>query len=118
MNIEENYEEFSILFDKLSDDIKYNLLEDSIIKRANITDIKMNDELSLAILKKYESYIFVINEPLTDIQNIKKYLETSDDRRGRNRKYRIAGTTETEHLGTTTTRPQQQETKDGRKGIE
>lgn len=88
MNIEENYEEFSTLFDKLSDDIKYNLLEDSIIKRANISNIKMDDELAFAILKKYESYIFVVNEPLTDIQNIKNYLETSDDRRGRNSKYK------------------------------
>jgi hypothetical protein len=91
---DENFEEFSNLYDRLSDDVRISLLEDSIIKRINIELKKkvfpenkmLSNNLTLGILRKYNKFIFAVNEPLTDIRKIKNHLETSGDRRGRVRK--------------------------------
>ena len=91
---EENFEEFSVMFDKLKDDVKINLLEESIIKKINMeTDsevykenLNLTDVISNAIIKKYKNFIYMVNEPLEDIKKIKNHLDTSGDRRGRTRK--------------------------------
>lgn len=78
-NIENNYEYFSNLFDRLSFEYRLNALEESLI----------NDEPSefiRAIHKKVANYFFVKREPYNDIKNIKNYLDTSKERRGRTRK--------------------------------
>jgi hypothetical protein len=91
---DKNFETFSKLYDKLSDDDKIKYLEDSLIIKINSSEktklYKENSDLDLSlaefIIEKYKNFIFVKNEPTNDILNIKSYLETSSDKRGRSRK--------------------------------
>ncbi len=77
----DNYELFTDKFEKLSPKFRVNLLE-----TITLDDKYVSDKLYNAIINKLKWFLYKINEPLTDIFNIKKYLSTSDQRRGRNRK--------------------------------
>jgi len=93
-----NYEEFSNTFDKLGNTIKnkiieeiikYKLYKNSQIKECNslfLCGKEINENIIESILEKLKNFIYAFHEPTTDIKSIKRYLETSTDRRGRARK--------------------------------
>lgn len=74
-----NYEEFSRLVDELTYKRRLEILEESITN-------KIENDFTLAVKRKFSHYIFSVNEPIEDIENVKIYLNTSNERRGRNRK--------------------------------
>jgi hypothetical protein len=91
---DDNFEEFSAKYDKMKEDIKIDILEESIIKRINMElgynlheeKMKLPESVVLGVMRKYKNFIYTVSEPLEDIIKIKNHLETSGDRRGRTRK--------------------------------
>lgn len=77
-----DYQMFSELFDKLSKSFQRDRLEKAINDYIDSKRIDVSD----AIISKFQNYIYYTTEPYTDIANIQRYLETTEFRRGRNKK--------------------------------
>jgi hypothetical protein len=80
--VEKDNIQFSLLFDKLSKRYQLEKIEQAY------TDMieEKGNTVSEAIVQKYIQFFLTTNEPVSDIYKIRKYLETSNLRRGRNRK--------------------------------
>ncbi len=77
-----DFTSFSNLFDTITNNKKIQIIEKAVI---NNIENKDND-FSLAIIKKYNNFIFIKKEPYIDIYKYKEFLESSSSRRGRARK--------------------------------
>lgn len=77
-----DYKEFSDLIDKLTDSKKQEIIEESLER------IITNKEtlFDRAIVEKFGGFIYFTNEPLEDIDEIKKRLDSIYKKRGRVRK--------------------------------
>jgi hypothetical protein len=80
--INNDYEEFSKFIDQLTDSKKQEIIENSLQK---IQNSKEND-FERAVLKKFQGYIYSIYEPLEDINEVKKNVDSIIKKRGRTRK--------------------------------
>jgi hypothetical protein len=80
--VEKDWVVFNILFDKLSKKYQLEKIEKSFIDTLN----REVNSVSDAIFSKFLQFFVETNEPISDIYKIQKYLETSNLRRGRNRK--------------------------------
>ena len=77
-----DYTKFSELFDKLSKPFQRDCLEKALLDYIDGKRVAVSD----AIVLKFQNYIYYTQEPYTDIANIQRYLETTEFRRGRNKK--------------------------------
>jgi hypothetical protein len=77
-----DYKEFSGLIDQLTDSKKQDIIEESLEKIVK----RKETDFDKAIKEKFAGFIYIINEPLTDINEIKKRLESIIKKRGRVRK--------------------------------
>lgn len=82
-----NFEQFDEMFSLLTFEEQLKFLELAIrFEEVENPTESFETDLSAAIRRKFRNYFFKMREPTTDILNIKNYLESSGDRRGRVRK--------------------------------
>lgn len=80
--VDKDYKEFSSLIDQLTDSKKQDIIEESLEK---ILSEKASD-FDKAVKDKFNGFIYPTTEPLEDINEIKKRLDSIIKKRGRVRK--------------------------------